>query len=209
MRAPRARARHRCGRRFRHARHHRLPLAHRDRRRRQRVERRGVVDGLDRRGDRPHRSQHLPRARRRRDHRQRPPRQRQPDRRHQRGDQAALGPGRPRVALRRRPARHQVRDGREPEALELRADRERRRSPLSGDAHGRARRHPRRLHRGARLSGGVGALRSRPQGGGEEEGRPAADPAAARPPARAAGRGARRQAAGARALVSRRRDPAS
>ena len=53
------------------------------------------------------------------------------------------GTGRRGSAVRRSPAGHQVRDGREPEALELHAAR-RPGPPLPGDAHGRARRDPRR-----------------------------------------------------------------
>ncbi len=79
--------------------------------------------------------------------------------------------------------------------------------PLSGDAHGCARRDPAGVHRGAGLPGGVAPLRRGAQGSREEEGRPVAHSPAARPAARAAGRGARRKTPGARALLPRRRDP--
>ena len=61
--------------------HHRRPLAHRHRGRRQRRLARGLVDGRHRRRHQPRRHRHLPGAGRRRDHRQHPARQRQPDRR--------------------------------------------------------------------------------------------------------------------------------
>ncbi len=90
-----------------------------------------------------------------------------------------------------------------PWARTSRASAGRRRPTRSGSRHapGRRIRHPRRVHPREGLSQGLAGLR------GEEEGRPGRARAAPRSAARRAGRGARRQAPGPRAQLSRRRDP--
>ena len=74
--------------------HHRRAQPHRHRRRRQRVESLGDVDGRRRGRPQPEGRRHLSRPGRRRHDRQRAARQRQRDRRQERRDQVALGQGR-------------------------------------------------------------------------------------------------------------------
>ena len=173
--------------------HHRLPLAHRHRRRRERGQRVGILDGQHPRRAEPRRHRDLPRAGGRSDHRQHPARIGQRHRRLHAADQAALGQGRRGAGLSGSDAGHQVRAGRESQARRKSAGRARRRGnhrdrALSRDPHGRGGRHPRGVQRSQGLQGGMGRLRR------QSGARRASHPSAQGSEARAAEGSARRQA---------------
>ena len=99
-----------------HPRDHRLPLAYRGGRRRQRGQRLGVVDGRYQGRDQLRGRVDLSRAGGRRDVGEYPARLGQRDRRADAGAEDAMGQGRGALDLRGRDSGHQVRAGRESEA---------------------------------------------------------------------------------------------